>query len=50
MFYAEKGKGAFVNGQPTRVSDRAKLGEALVMYDNQFHKREEKNTWVHTKS
>lgn len=41
MFYAEKGKGALVNGQPTHVSDRAKLSEALVMYDNQFHKRED---------
>ena len=39
MYYAEKGKGAFVNGQPTHVSDRGKLSEALVMYDNQFHKR-----------
>jgi len=41
MFYAEKGKGAFVNGQPTRVSDRGKLSEALIMYDNQFHKRDD---------
>ena len=41
MFLAEKGKGAYVNGQPIRVSDRGKLSEALVMYDNQFHKRED---------
>lgn len=41
MFYAEKGKGAFMNGQPTHVSDRSKLSEALIMYDNQFHKRED---------
>jgi len=41
MFYAEKGRGAFVNGQPTRVSDRGKLSEALIMYDNQFHKRDD---------
>jgi myo-inositol-1(or 4)-monophosphatase len=41
LFYAERGKGAFVNGQPTHVSDRAKLTEALIMYDNQFHKRED---------
>jgi len=41
MFYAEKGKGAFVNGQPTHVSDRANLSDALIMYDNQFHKRED---------
>jgi myo-inositol-1(or 4)-monophosphatase len=34
MFCAEKEKGAFVNGQPTRVSDRAKLCEVLVTYDN----------------
>lgn len=48
--YAEKAKGAFVSGQPTRVSDWAKLGEALVITDNQFHKIEEKNTRIHTKS
>jgi len=41
MFYAEKGNGAFQNGQPTHVSDRAKLSEALIMYDNQFHKRDD---------
>ncbi len=41
MYYAEKGKGAFVNGRPTHVSDRSKLSEALVMYDNQFHKRDD---------
>jgi len=41
MFYAERGKGAFVNGQRTHVSERNKLSEALVMYDNQFHKRED---------
>jgi myo-inositol-1(or 4)-monophosphatase len=41
MFYAEKGEGAFVNGQPTHVSDRTKLSEALIMYDNQFHKRDD---------
>ena len=41
MYYAERGKGAFVNGRPTHVSDRSKLSEALVMYDNQFHKRDD---------
>jgi myo-inositol-1(or 4)-monophosphatase len=41
MFYAEKGKGAFIDGEPIRVSDRSKLSEALIMYDNQFHKRED---------
>lgn len=41
MFYAAKGKGAFVNGQPTRVSDRTKLSEALIMYDNQLHKSDD---------
>lgn len=41
MFYAERGKGAFVNGQRIHVADRTKLSEALIMYDNQFHKRED---------
>jgi len=41
MFYAERGKGASVNEEPTHVSDRATLSEALVMYDNQFHKRDD---------
>jgi len=32
---------AFFHEQPTHVSDRSKLSEALVMYDNQFHKRDD---------
>ncbi|WP_332766347.1 inositol monophosphatase family protein [Phenylobacterium sp.] len=30
MFWAEKGKGAFLNGEPIRVSKRASLGEAVI--------------------
>ena len=30
MFWAEKGRGAFLNGKPIRVSSRASLGEALL--------------------
>ena len=30
-----------MNGQQTHVSDRSKLSEALIMYDNHFHKRED---------
>jgi myo-inositol-1(or 4)-monophosphatase len=41
MFYAERTKGAFVNGEPIHVSGRSRLSDALVMYDNQFHKRKD---------
>jgi myo-inositol-1(or 4)-monophosphatase len=41
MYYAEKGKGAFVNGQATHVSERSSLSEALIMYDNQFQRRDD---------
>ena len=37
-YYALRGKGAFLNDKRIRVSDRGKLSEAMVAYDNQFQK------------
>ena len=39
LFTVEKGKGAFLNGKPIRVSDRAQLGEAILSLG--FSKTEE---------
>jgi len=36
LFFAEKGRGAFLNGKPINVAPH-KLPESLVLYDNQFH-------------
>ena len=33
MFHAERGGGAFLNGEPIRVSDKSSLGEAIVGMD-----------------
>lgn len=37
-----------MNGQPTRVYDRTKLSEALIMYDNQLHKRDDMFANLHS--
>ena len=38
IIWAESGKGAYLNGKKIQVSKRQNLGQALVLYDNQFHK------------
>lgn len=40
LLTAEKGKGAFLNDKRISVSRTEKLNEALILYDNQFHKDE----------
>jgi len=37
-FYAIKGKGAFLNDKKVQTSNVAKLSNAMVAYDNQFHR------------
>jgi len=37
---AVKGKGSSLDGRPARVSRRDSLGEALLLYDNQFYRSE----------
>jgi myo-inositol-1(or 4)-monophosphatase len=37
LYYAEKGKGAFLNGKPIEVAAQKTLNESLILYDNQFH-------------
>lgn len=39
-YYAIKDKGAYVNGDKISCSDTAKLKDAMVAYDNQFHKHD----------
>jgi len=39
LFYAEKGKGAYLNGRLIHPSDIDKLSEAYILYDPQLHKR-----------
>lgn len=39
LFFAERGKGAFLNGKPISVAKHG-LSESLILYDNQFHKHE----------
>lgn len=41
LFYAEKGKGAYLNGKPIHPSDIDKLSEAYILYDPQLHKRKD---------
>ncbi len=36
LFFAEKGKGAFLNGHPIRVDDKTELAKATVMTDNSY--------------
>ena len=37
LYYAEKGKGAFLNDEPIAVSQNQELSKAMVTFDNQFH-------------
>jgi myo-inositol-1(or 4)-monophosphatase len=37
LYYAEKGKGAFLNDEPIAVSKNQELSKAMVTFDNQFH-------------
>lgn len=37
LYYAVKGKGAFLNHHPIKVSPIAELSKSMVSYDNQFH-------------
>lgn len=41
LFYAEKGKGAYLNGRRVHPSDVDKLSEAYIFYDPQLHKRKD---------
>jgi len=41
LFFAEKGKGAFLNGKPIKAASQENLIESLILYDNQFHKHED---------
>ncbi len=36
LFFAEKGKGAFLNGHPMHVGDKTELAKATVMTDNSY--------------
>lgn len=40
LFYAQRGKGAFLNNKTIRVSEKDKLKNSLLLYDNQFYKTE----------
>jgi myo-inositol-1(or 4)-monophosphatase len=50
LFWAEKGKGAFLNGEPLRVSHRASMREALFITDHhdplKTHKTFFQNAWA----
>lgn len=37
LFHGIKGRGAYLNGRPVRVSKNRHLSRAIVNYDNQFH-------------
>ncbi len=39
LYYAEKGKGAYLNGKLIHPSNTEKLIEAYILYDPQLHKR-----------
>lgn len=41
LFYAQEGKGAFLNDKKIRVSNKSKIKESLLMYDNHFYKTKE---------
>ena len=41
LFYAEKGRGAYLNNKPISPSNIAKLSEAYIFYDPQLHKRKD---------
>ena len=41
LYYAEKGKGAYLNGKPIHPSDVDKLSKAYIFYDPQLHKRKD---------
>lgn len=41
LYYGVQGEGAFVNGQPIRVSENPKLSKAIVNFDNQFYHSEQ---------
>jgi len=40
LYFAEKGKGAFLNGNPIKVAQQETLNNSLILYDNQFHNHE----------
>ncbi|MGE5340273.1 MAG: inositol monophosphatase family protein [Candidatus Omnitrophota bacterium] len=40
LYYAVKGRGAFFNHQPIKVSPSSELARAIVSFDNQFHLNE----------
>lgn len=37
LYFAEKGKGAFLNEEPVKVSSRDSMINSLIFYDNQFY-------------
>jgi myo-inositol-1(or 4)-monophosphatase len=37
LYYAIKGKGAYLNGEPVEVSPSPELSKSVVCFDNQFH-------------
>ena len=41
LFHAQKGRGAFLNGKPARVSGRKELREILLLYDSDFLRKKE---------
>jgi len=41
LFYAEKGNGAYLNGELIHPSNVNKLSEAYILYDPQLHKRDD---------
>lgn len=38
LLYATKGGGTFLNNKSVHVSDRKRLKDSMILYDNQFHK------------
>lgn len=38
VYHAVKGGGAYMNGEPIRVSKTEKLRDSMIAYDNQFHR------------
>lgn len=40
LFWAERGQGAFLNGQRLRVSSRAEISESLLLFDHHDPKKE----------
>lgn len=43
LFYAQKGKGAFLNGDPIHVDNKTDLAKATVMTDNSYDPNETKS-------